>query len=180
MVEITGLPSAFVQCARDRALWSYRSYKRLHKEWERRVDKLEKDIEKKKAIRKLYRLKKREPSIPRVDKKQPIFFDSRIGKIEMSENSKLFKFWARISTLHKGERREIPLHIHPYAEKHLRDWEIKSFQIVDNYRLKRWEVHVVVKIGFFTPFLRKKGKQRNKNIKIKNVAGIDLGINDPQ
>ena len=116
-------------------------------------------------MRKLYRLKKREPSIPRVDKKQPIFFDSRIGKIEMSENSKSFKFWARISTLHKGERIEIPLHIYPYAERHLKNWEIKSFQMVYNYRLKRWEVHVVVK--------------KEKDVKIKNVAGIDLGIKRP-
>ncbi len=70
--------------------------------------------------------------------------------------------WARISTLKKGEKIEIPLHIYPYAEKHLKEWEIKSFQIIYNYKLERWEVHVGVK--------------KEKEIKIKDVAGIDLGI----
>lgn len=167
--EVTGLPSAFVQCARDRALWMYRSYKKLHKEWEKRVKKLEEKIAKnpsnKKLQRKLYRVKKSEPQIPKVNKKQPIFFDSRIGKIEFSEKSKKFRLWARISTLRKNQRIDIPLHIYPYAERYLKDWEIKSFQIVYNYKVKRWEVHVVVK--------------KDTNVTIKNVAGVDLGIKRP-
>lgn len=169
--EKTGLPSAFIQCARDRALWMYKSYKKLHREWEKRVKKLEEKLAKnpnnKKLQRKLYRLKEREPSTPRVNKKQPIFFDIRIGKIDFSRNSKKFKAWAKISTLHKGERIDIPLQTYPYAEKYLKGWDIKSFQVIYNYRLKRWEVHVVVK------------KEKDIKIKIKNVAGIDLGIKRP-
>ena len=107
----------------------------MHREWEKRVKKLEEKIadnpSNKKWKRKLYRLKEREPSIPRVDKKQPIFFDIRIGKIEFSRNSKKFKVWAKISTLHKGERIDIPLQTYPYAE-HLRGWDIKSFQVIYN------------------------------------------------
>ena len=46
--EKTGLPSAFVQCARDMGLWMYRSYKELHRDWERRIEKLEKKLRKEK------------------------------------------------------------------------------------------------------------------------------------
>lgn len=103
----TGLSSAFVQCARDRALEMYRSYKKLHKEWLRKVKKPEKAVEKaksrnkskvRKLEKKLKRLKERKPSLPVVRRKQPIFFDNRIGAIVFS-NCRKFKVWAKIKYL---------------------------------------------------------------------------------
>jgi len=69
-------------------------------------------------------------------------FDYRIGSIEFSHTAKEFRLWMRISTLDKNKRILIPLHSYAYAERHLKEWKIKSFQIV--YRPKRYEVHVVV------------------------------------
>ena len=167
--SITGLPSAFAQACRDKALWIYKSYKQQHKEWRKAVYKLEKAIEKckdkrelRKLQHKLYRLKKREPSLPTVNHKIPVMFDYRIGSIEFSYSAKEFKLWMRISTLEKGKRIVIPLHSYAYAEKHLR-WKIKSFQIVYRSKLKRYEVHVVVEKEVVVS-------------KPKFVVGIDLGL----
>lgn len=86
--ELTGLSSGFVQCCRDKALWMYKSYKSNYREWEKKVAKLEEKIngfksEKngKKLKRKLYRLRKREPSPPKVTNKIPILFDQRVGSV---------------------------------------------------------------------------------------------------
>ena len=89
-------------------------------------------------------------------------FDYRIGSIEFSYSAKEFKLWLRISTLEKGKRIVIPLHSYPYAEKHLKEWKIKSFQIVYRPKLKRYEVHVVV--------------EKEVKIKPKRLVGIDLGL----
>lgn len=167
--SITGLPSAFAQACRDKALWMYRSYKQQYREWKRSVAKLKKAIKKckdkrkkRKLEHKLYRLRKREPSLPTVNGKIPVMFDYRIGSIEFSYSAKEFRLWLRISTLEKGKRIVIPLHSYPYAEKHLKEWKIKSFQIVYRPKLKRYEVHVVV--------------EKEVKIKPKRFVGIDLGL----
>lgn len=67
----------------------------------------------------------------------------------------------RISTLDKNKRILIPLHSYAYAERHLKEWKIKSFQIV--YRPKRYEVHVVVEKEVVVA-------------KPKSVVGVDLGL----
>jgi putative transposase len=168
--QMTGLPSAFVQCCRDKALWMYKSYKKSHRKWQKQVEKLEKSVKRckdkhklKKLKHKLYRLKKREPSLPTVDNKVPVMFDRRIGVIGFSQSAREFKLWIRISTLKKGDRVDIPLHSYKYAERHLREWEIKSFQLIYRSKLKRYEVHVVVE----------------KEVVVSNpktVVGIDLGL----
>ena len=43
--QLTGLQSAFAQACRDKALWMYKSYKKLYKDWEKEIKKLEKAIE---------------------------------------------------------------------------------------------------------------------------------------
>lgn len=168
----TGLNSAFAQATRDRALWMWRSYRRLHREWEWRVRKLERVLKRSKnpKIRrkfghKLYRLKQREPSEPTITRKQPVMFDRRIGRIEQARKAKHFGLWARISTLKKREMLELPLHSYPYAVKYLRsqEWLIKSFQLVRNYQLERWEIHVVVKREFSLQAPR-------------SIVGVDLGM----
>ncbi|MCD6248356.1 MAG: transposase, partial [Hadesarchaea archaeon] len=82
----TGLNAAFAQATRDRVLWMWRSYRTLHREWRRRVRKLERFLKRtkdpklrRKLERKLHRLKQREPSEPTVARKQPVMFDRRMG-----------------------------------------------------------------------------------------------------
>jgi len=166
--ERTGLNAAFAQAARDRALWMWRSYQRLHNEWERRVKKLERQLagtEDPKLHKKLYRLKRREPSEPTIIHKVSVMFDRRIGRIERSRNAKHFGLWVRISTLKLREILELPLHSYSYADRYLHshEWLTKSFQLIKNYRLKRWEVHVVVEKEFVLRAPR-------------SIVGVDLGM----
>jgi len=166
--QITGLSSAFAQACRDKALWMYRGYKQQHKEWQRRVEKLERELErckgkhKRKIEHKLHRLRKREPSLPSVNYKIPVMLDCRVGSIQFAYSAEEFKLWMRISTLDKGGRIDIPLHSYSYAERHLREWSIKSFQIIWHSKLKRYEVHVVV--------------EKEVVCKPKRLVGIDLGL----
>ncbi len=178
---ITGLSSAFVQACRDKALWMFKSYRQLYRDWQWEITRLEKSIatckqllarkstaKDRKRLRKLqhklYRWKKREPSPPTIRGKVPIMFDYRVGDIAFSCTSKAFPLWARISTLKKGEKLHLPLYLYPYAEKHLHDneWRVKSFQIVKNHKLKRYEVHVVV--------------EKEVMPVLKSLTGIDLGL----
>jgi putative transposase len=179
--HLTGLSSGFVQACRDKALWMFKSYRELHREWQWEITRLKNSIatcktslakkniaKDKKRLRKLqhklYRWKKREPSPPAIREKVPIMFDYRVGDIAPSRISKEFPLWARISTLIKGEKLHLPLYIYPYAVKHLHDKErrVKSFQLVKNYRLKRYEVHVVL--------------EKEVMPVLKSLTGIDLGL----
>jgi putative transposase len=178
---ITGLSSAFAQACRDKALWMVKSYRELHREWQRDIKRLEKSIAtcKQRLARKstakdgkrlwklqhkLYRWQKREPSPPTIKGKVPVMFDYRVGDIALSRTAKEFPLWARISTLKKGEKLHLPLYMYPYAAKHLHDkaWRVKSFQVVNNYRLKRYEVHVVI--------------EKEVMPVLKSLTGIDLGL----
>ena len=168
----TRLNAAFAQATRDRALWMWRSYQKLHREWSWRICKMEKQLAltkisklRRKLKHKLYRLKRREPSEPTIIRRVSVMFDRRIGKIERSRKAKHFGFWARISTLKLREILELPLHSYPYADKYLRsrEWSTKSFQLVRNYRLERWEIHVVVEREF-TPYVP------------ESAVGVDLGM----
>jgi len=168
----TGLNAAFAQATRDRALWMWRSYRALYREWCYRVRKLERFLKRakdpklrRKLEHRLYRFKRREPSEPTIARKQPIMFDQRIGRIEHSQKAKHFKLWARISTLKLREILQLPLHSYPYADKYLRSrgWSVKSFQLVRNCRLERWEAHVVVEREFVPRAPR-------------SIVGVDLGM----
>ncbi len=178
---ITGLSSAFAQTCRDKALWMFKSYRELYREWQWEIKRLEKSIatckkrlakkstaKDKKRLRKLqhklYRWKKRQTSLPTIRGKVPVMFDYRVGDITPSRTSKEFPLWARISTLKKGAKLHLPLYMYPYAAKHLHDkeWRVKSFQIVKNYRLKRYEVHVVI--------------EKEVMPVLKSIVGIDLGL----
>jgi putative transposase len=98
-------------------------------------------------------------------RKVSVMFDQRIGRIEHSRKAKHFGLWARVSTLRAREILELPLHSYPYAEKYLRsrEWLIKSFQLIRNCGLDRWEVHVVVEkeFTFHAP---------------RSIVGVDLGM----
>ena len=178
---ITGLSSGFVQACRDKALWMFKSYLKIHSDWQWNIKNLEmsiatckKRLAKKNTAKdrkrlqklqhKLYRWKQREPSPPTIRGKVPIMFDYRVGDISLSHTSKEFSLWARISTLEKRVTMHLPLYVHPYAAKHIHDkeWCIKSFQIVKNNRLKCYKVHIVIE----------------KEIRpvLKSITGIDLGL----
>ncbi|MFX1519808.1 MAG: zinc ribbon domain-containing protein [Promethearchaeota archaeon] len=177
----TGLSSGFVQACRDKALWMVKSYRQLHREWQREMERLKKSLAtcKKRLARKsttkdtkrlrklqhkLYRWNTRQPSPPTIRGKVPVMFDYRVGDISPSRSAKEFALWARISTLTKGEKLHLPLHVYPYAAKHLHDneWRVKSFQLVKNRRLKRYEVHVVI--------------EKKVMPVLKSISGIDLGL----
>jgi putative transposase len=177
----TGLSSGFAQTCRDKALWMFKSYRELHREWQREIERLETSIAscKKRLARKsttkdtkrlrklqhkLYRWNKRQPSPPTIRGKVPVMFDYRVGDIALSRTAREFALWARISTLKKGEKLHLPLHVYPYAAKHLHDkeWLVKSFQLVNNHRLKRYEVHVVI--------------AKEVMPVLKSLTGIDLGL----
>ncbi|MFX1520557.1 MAG: zinc ribbon domain-containing protein [Promethearchaeota archaeon] len=177
----TGLSSAFVQACRDKALWMVSSYRELHREWQREIERLEtsvascqqrlarksttKDTKRlRKLQHKLYRWNKRQPSPPAIRGKVPVMFDYRVGDISLSRITKEFALWARISTLTKGERLHLPLYVYPYAAKQLHDkeWRVKSFQLVKNCRLKRYEVHVVI--------------EKEVMPVLNAITGIDLGL----
>jgi len=179
--HLTGLSSAFAQSCRDKALWMFKSYRQLYRDWQRDVTLLEKSIatckerlarkntvKDRKRLRKLqhklYRWKKRQPSPPTIRGKVPIMFDYRVGDIAPSHTTKEFPLWARISTLKKGEKLHLPLYMHPFAAKHLHDkeWRVKSFQLVKNYRLERYEVHIVI--------------EKEVMPMLKSLTGIDLGL----
>lgn len=168
----TGLNAAFAQATRDRALWMWRSYRTLHREWAWRGRKLERFLKRvrdskrrRKIEHKLYRLKQREPSEPTITRKISVMFDQRIGRIERSRKARHFGLWARISTLKLREILELPLHSYPYANKYLRSkkWSAKSFQLVRNYRLERWEIHVVVEHELIPQAPQ-------------SIVGVDLGM----
>gem|GEM_PF-623400 len=178
---LTGLSSGFLQACRDKALWMFKSYRELHHDWQQDIYRLEKSIATckerlarkntakdvkrlRKFQHKLYRWNKREPSPPTIRGKVPIMFDYRVGDIAPPRTAKEFALWARISTLKKGEKLHLPLYMYQYAVKHLHDkeWRVKSFQLVNNYRLKRYEVHVVV--------------EKEVQPVLKSLSGIDLGL----
>jgi len=69
----------------------YKAYKKQRREWEKTIAKLERAVEKckderkkKKLEHKLYRLRRREPSLPTVNHKIPVMFDYRMGSVEFS------------------------------------------------------------------------------------------------
>ena len=156
----TGLSAAFVQCCGDTALWMWKSYRKLHNEWERRV-KWAKRGGDEQWLRKLM---KREPSKPfsnSPQRKIPIWFDCRIGSLERSEKIKISPRIIRISTLKLGERMTIPLNLAKYHVDMLERGDIKSFQLIK--RGKKFYVHVKVEYEV-------------NDQPVEAVRGVDLGI----
>jgi putative transposase len=156
----TGLSAGFVQCCADTALWMWRSYRKIHREWERRV----KRAQRKGDEHRLSKLVKRKPQPPfsnGLRHKIPIWFDYRIGSLERSEAIKLSPYLVRISTLKQGERITVPLNPAKYHLDLLERGGIKSFQIVK--RGRKFYVHVKVEYGV-------------QDQPVQAVRGVDLGV----
>lgn len=170
VAELTGLNKPYTQNCRDKALQMFRSYRRLHQRWRRRVTmlsaKLGRAADPKEAHRLdglLKRLIQAEPRRPKITGRIPIDIDARCGSFELSNEAKEFKAWARISTLEKRIRVAVPLVLHEFAEKTLNaDWKPKSFKMIYRRRLHRWEVHLAV--------------EKTIEVTVRDIAGIDLGI----
>ena len=115
VVNMAGLSSGYVQQCEDKVLWSWKSYKALHSDWERKLayhqeKLLTIDDEKKRARKEQYtqKLLGREPSIPAFKDKTPCRIDPRTGKIQES-SVKLTTHWVHLSTLRKGVTIDVPL-----------------------------------------------------------------------
>jgi len=153
---LTKLSSAYVQQCRDQALWMWRSYRALHREWEHRL----------KYARRGWRerLLKREPQKPYqkgLSKKLVVRLDSRTGLLETSKRIKLSPYVLRLSTLRKNTRITIPLNPAEYHLNLLERGRIVDFQLVK--REGRYYAHVCVKYEI-------------QDIPVKAVRGIDLGV----
>jgi putative transposase len=170
MVEKTGLSSGFIQQCIDKVIWSWRSYKELHNDWEKKIKRAEEkisaardDAEKEKREKYLQKLLKREPSRPSFQDKTSCRFDCRTGRIE-SGKGKFSPIWIHVSTLEKGKTIDIPLNPSQYHLNQLKNAEINDFEIVKNKRNKKYYVHVSI-----TKFVEDKP--------ISSIGGIDQGLN---
>lgn len=156
----TGLSAGFVQCCADAALWMWRSYWKLHREWGSRV----RQVQRKGDERWLRKLLKREPQPPfsnGLKHKIPIWFDYRIGNLEHSEAVQISPYIIRISTLKRGERLTILLNPAKYHLDLLECGEIKSFQLVK--REGKFYAHVKI-------------EHEVQDQPVRAVRGVDLGI----
>lgn len=158
-----GLSSAFVQQARDKALWMWKQYRSSHEKWEKILSRAKKDT-------KWYiKLKKREPSKPYTSKssrlkKIPIRFDYRTGIVEKAD-LELTDWIISISTLKKYEKIIILLNLSNHHKQKLeRADKICSFEIVKYpERTCKYMVHITC-------------QHRVNDQPIKTIRGVDLGI----
>jgi putative transposase len=136
IVEKTGVSSGFVQQCIDKVIWTWKSYKKLHNDWEKkcvrantRTESARDNKEKEKAEKSLAKLLKREPSIPSFEDKTPCRIDSRTGHIEQGKG-KFSPVWLHISTLEKNNTTDIPLNPTQYHLNQLKNAEIDDFEII--------------------------------------------------
>jgi len=171
ITQKTGLSAGFVDQIVDKVIWSWRSYKRLHNDWERRVEsakyrveRAEDDKDKEKANKSLAKLIKREPSIPTFQNKTPCRIDYRTGTIQKSSKSNSVPLWMRISTLEKGKRICIPLNPSHYHKKQLEQAKIDDFEICKHNNSGKYYAHITISFEI-------------DEKKTSSVGGIDQGLN---
>ena len=165
----TGLSAGFVDRCVDKVLWSWKSYKALHNDWERKADRAREKIEnarddkeKANAQKSHDKRLKREPSEPTFETKTPCRIDSRTGRIEKSADASEFPLWLHISTLRKRETIDVPLNPSQYHLKQLEDAEINDFEIVQ--KKKKYYVHISI-------------SREIPDKKPSSIGGIDQGLN---
>lgn len=158
IAEKTKLSAGFVDQCIDKTIWSWKSYKRLHDDWLRRLESvLRKDDE-------IYLSKylQREPTSPEFNHKISCRIDERTGRIEWNKRSKLSRLWVHLSTLKKGMTVDIPLNPAQYHLKQLQDAEIRDFELVK--KDGKYQVHVSI---------QKEIAERH----VSSVGGINQGLN---
>lgn len=155
----TGLSAGFVQQARDKALWVWGSYRKLHEKWEWMLSKA------KVGGKRHRKLLKREPSPPCTSNRSrlgkiPTRFDCRTGQVQRADLV-LTKWVIHISTLKKGETIDILLNPSEYHEKLLDEGEIRDFEVVK--RNGWYYIHITCVFEVQTQH-------------VQRFVGVDLGI----
>ena len=177
IIEKTGLSSGFIQQCINKVIFSYKSHRKLHKEWEGKVERAEDrldsvrdDKELEKADKWLGKLRKREPSKPDFRKKISCRFDDRTGTVEKSKDKGKFSLWIHISTLELGKTIDIPLNPSVYHLNQLKDVVVDDFEIIKgcNSRKKKNKNKYYIHISI-TKVVEKK--------LINSVGGVDQGLN---
>lgn len=147
VVAKSKLSAGFVDQCIDKVLWTWRSYRALHKDWEysyqRAIDRLESardDKEKEKAKTLMRKLENREPRTPRFEEKTSCRFDYRTGTIERGENT--FLLWMHVSTLKKGTMMDIPLNPSAWHLRQLEGVEVNNFEIIKSG--KKYYAHISI------------------------------------
>lgn len=159
VVEKTGLSAGFIDQCIDKVLWSWKSYKRVHKKWEKQVA----SAAKRDNQKWLAKLLKREPSkLSFENRKVPCRIDYRTGRIQWSRESKLTQLWLHISTLKKNKTMDIPLNPSHYHLMQLKDAGINDFEIVK--KGSKYYAHISI---------TKESEERQ----ISSIGGVDQGLN---
>jgi transposase len=154
----TKLSAGFVDQCIDKAIWSWKSYKQLHKDW---LQRLECVVRRDNEVY-LWKYLQKEPTSPDFNCKTSCRIDKRTGKVEWNKKSKLSSLWVHMSTLKKGKRVDIPLNPSKYHIKQLKDAEIKDFEIIKTGG--KYYVHISI-------------QKEIKNKQPSSVGGIDQGLN---
>ncbi len=177
IIEKTGLQSTYIQQCINKVIFSYKSYRDLHKKWEGKVERAEErlenardDKELEKSDKWLEKLKKREPSKPDFREKTSCRFDYRTGNVVKWDDSKLSKLWIKISTLEKGKTICIPLNPSIYHLNQLKDVIVDDFEIIkggnSSKKKNKGKYYIHVSI---TKIVERKN--------INSIGGIDQGLN---
>ncbi|MEA1997706.1 MAG: transposase [Euryarchaeota archaeon] len=159
IVEKTGLSAGFIQQCIDKVIWSWTSYKKLHKKWQKQVARATDQGNDKWLVK----LMKREPSHPTFNNnKVSCRIDIRTGHVEGNEISKLTSLWLRLSTLVKGKRIYIPLNPSHYHLKQLEGAKICDFELIK--KGTKFYAHVSI------------SKEVESN-EVSSIGGRDQGLN---
>lgn len=158
----TGLSSAFIQQCEDKTLWMWKSYRRLHRIWARKV----KQVQRKGDEQWLKKLMKREPLQP-LHRKQSVkkispHIDIRTGRVEFAEKHKFTQLWLKLSTLRLRDIMYLPLNPARYHLNQLKAGKISDFELVK--RDGKFCAHISI-------------VREIQARPINSVRGIDLGIN---
>jgi len=154
----TKLSACFIDQCVDKTIWSWKSYKRLHDDWLRRLEYV---VRRDNEVY-LWKFLQKEPTPPTFNHKTSCRIDIRTGKIEWNKKSKLSPLWIHISTLKKREMVDIPLNPSRYHLKQLKDAEIKDFEIIKTDG--KYYVHISI-------------QKEIDDKQPSSVGGIDQGLN---
>ncbi|MEA1997721.1 MAG: transposase [Euryarchaeota archaeon] len=159
IVAKTGLSAGYIQQCIDKVIWSWKSYKKLHKDWQKQVA----SAEKRDNDKWLTKLMKREPSPPTfADQKVSCRIDVRTGRVEHNKTSKLTTLWLRLSTLVNGMRMNIPLSPSHYHLLQLKDAKLCDFELIK--KGAKFYAHVSI------------SKEVESN-EVSSIGGLDQGLN---
>lgn len=154
----TKLSAGFVDQCVDKAIWSWKSYKRLHDDWLRRLE----NVLRRENEVYLWKYLQKEPTSPDFNHKTSCRIDERTGKIEWNKKSKLSPLWIHMSTLKKGNTVDIPLNPSKYHLKQLKDVEMRDFEIIKTDG--KYYVHISI-------------QKEIADKQPSSVGGIDQGLN---